>query len=91
MKQRNITGTIVPDKRRIKDDVICPLKLRITYTGSRKYYATGYSASLKDYKLMKKNNVRGELRKTNLLCSNVSRSGHCVSYTRGTSRTGDVP
>lgn len=35
MKQRNITVTIVPDKRRIKDDVTYPLKLRITYQGER--------------------------------------------------------
>ena len=27
MKQRNITVTIVPDKRRIKDDVIYPFKI----------------------------------------------------------------
>jgi len=33
MKQRNITVTIVPDKRRIKDDVTYPLKLRITIKG----------------------------------------------------------
>ncbi len=71
MKQRNITVTIVPDKRRIKDDVTYPLKLRITYRGSRKYYATGYNASLEDYKLMKENNVRGELRKTNLALTEI--------------------
>ena len=71
MKQRNITVTIVPDKRRVKDDVTYPLKLRITYRGSRKYYATGYNASLEDYKLMKENNVRGELRKTNLALTEI--------------------
>ena len=64
MKQRNITVTIVPDKRRIKDDVTYPLKLRITYQGKRKYYATGYNASLNDYSLMMENKVRGKLRKT---------------------------
>ncbi|MEO8855158.1 MAG: hypothetical protein ABI359_15350 [Ginsengibacter sp.] len=37
MKQRNITVTIVPDKRRIKNDVTYPLKLRVTYKGTRKY------------------------------------------------------
>jgi hypothetical protein len=66
MKQRNITVTIVPDKRRMKDDVTYPLKLRVTYKGNRKYYATGYNASLKDYSLMMENKVRGELRKINL-------------------------
>ena len=71
MKQRNITVTIVPDKRRIKDDVTYPLKLRVTYQGKRKYYATGYNASLKDYSLMMENKVRGELRKINLALSEI--------------------
>ncbi|HEY5367904.1 MAG TPA: site-specific integrase [Hanamia sp.] len=66
MKQRNITVTIVPDERRIKDDVTYPLKLRITFQGNRKYYATGYNASLNDYILMNENKARGELKKTNL-------------------------
>jgi len=71
MKQRNITVTIVPDKRRIKDDVTYPLKLRITFQGNRKYYATGYNASLNDYLLMKENKVRGELKKTNLALTEI--------------------
>lgn len=58
MKQRNITIAIVPDKRRIKTDVTFSLKLRITYRGQRKYYATGYNASLNDFNLMKKNEAR---------------------------------
>jgi len=71
MKQRNITVTIVPDKRRIKDNVTYPLKLRVTYQGKRKYYATGYNASLNDYLLMMENKVRGELRKTNLALTEI--------------------
>lgn len=71
MKQRNITVAIVPDKRRIKTDVTFSLKLRITYRGQRKYYATGYNASLNDFNLMKKNEARGELRKTNLLLTEI--------------------
>ena len=71
MKQRNITVTIVPDKRRIKDDVTFPLKLRVTYQGNRKYYATGFNASLNDYLLMKENKARGELRKTNLALTEI--------------------
>lgn len=67
MKQRNITVTIVPDKHRIKDDITYPLKLRVTYQGERKYYGTGYNASLRNYSLMKENKVRCELRKTILL------------------------
>ncbi|HUZ57859.1 MAG TPA: site-specific integrase [Hanamia sp.] len=71
MKQRNITVTIVPDKRRIKDDVTYPLKLRITYQGNRKYYATGYNANLNDYMLMNENKARGELKKTNLALTEI--------------------
>ncbi len=65
MKQRYITVAIVPDKRRIKDNVTYSLKLRVTCKGNRKYYATGFNASLKDYSLMMENKVRGELRKMN--------------------------
>ena len=71
MKQRNITVAIVPDKRRIRNDVSYPLKLRITYKGTRKYYATGYHASLNDYSLMMQDKVRGESRKTNLALREV--------------------
>ena len=48
MKQRNITVTIVPDRRRIKDDVAYPLNSHVTYKRNRKYYASGYNASLKE-------------------------------------------
>jgi integrase len=71
MKQRNITVTIVPDKRRIKDDVTYPLKLRITFQGNRKYYATGYNASLDDYILMNENKARGDLKKTSLALTEI--------------------
>ena len=71
MKQRNVTVTIVPDKRRIKENVTYPLKLRVTYQGERKYYATGYNASLKDFLLMKENKQRGELRKVNLALTEI--------------------
>lgn len=47
------------------------LKLRVTYKGYRKYYATGYNASLKDYSLIMENKVRGELRKINLARSEI--------------------
>src|ERR1017187_7060093 len=66
MKQSIITVSIVQDKRRIKDDATYPLKLRITYRGIRKYYATGYNTNLADYMLMKQDKARGDLHKTNL-------------------------
>jgi integrase/recombinase XerD len=71
MKPRIITVTIVPDKRRIKEDLTYPLKLRISYQGSRKYYATGFDANLKDYMLMKQNKARSGLRKTNLSLTEI--------------------
>jgi len=60
MTQRNITVTIVPDKRKIKDDVTFPLKLRITYQGKRKYYATGCHASLNDYSLINRKHIHND-------------------------------
>ena len=71
MKQSIITVSIVQDKRRIKDDATYPLKLRITYRGIRKYYATGYNTNLADYMLMKQDKARGDLHKTNLALNGI--------------------
>ena len=71
MKQSIITVSIVLDKRRIKDDATYPLKLRITYRGTRKYYATGYNTNLPDYMLMKQDKARGDLQKTNLALNGI--------------------
>ena len=61
MKQNNVNVSIVPDKCRIKEDETFPLKLRVTYKGIRKYYATGYDANLQDWEAIQKDNVRGKI------------------------------
>lgn len=62
MKQNNVNISIVPDKRRIKEDETFPLKLRLTFRGVRKYYATGCDANLHDWQLIQEDKVRGKLK-----------------------------
>lgn len=64
MKQPNPLYTIVPDTRRALSDGAYPLKLRITYRGERKYYATGHHAKLTDWEKMQTGPVRGRLLET---------------------------
>jgi hypothetical protein len=63
MKQNNIFISIHPDKRRIKKNGVFPLKLRITYKGTRKYYATGHNADIRNWNLIEENKSRGDLKK----------------------------
>ena len=63
MKQKNVTCGIVPDKRRLKADELFPLKLRITYKGERRYYATGYDSNKTNWTLIQEKKARGKLRK----------------------------
>ncbi|QES87377.1 tyrosine-type recombinase/integrase [Rhizosphaericola mali] len=62
MKQAFPVITIIPDKRRSKENTLFPLKLRITFKGERKYYSTGFNASLADWETMETKNVRGSLK-----------------------------
>jgi integrase/recombinase XerD len=64
MKQNNAIAAIHPDKRRVKNDGLIPIKVRITFKGSRKYYATGYDVDLANWNLIRENKARGELKKT---------------------------
>lgn len=66
MKQNNVIASIAPDKRRKKENDTYPLKLRITYKGLRKYYATGHNANINDWKLISSGKAKGELRKMGL-------------------------
>ena len=66
MKQNIVTASIVPDNRREKSDGKFPLKLRVTFKGKRKYYATGYDVDIVGWRLIKENRAKGELRKTSL-------------------------
>ena len=64
MKQNNAICGIIPDKSRLKADDLFPLKLRITYKGERRYYATGYDSNETNWKLIQEKKARGDLRKT---------------------------
>ena len=55
MKREKVNVKMIPDIRKSKSNVRFPLKLRITYKGERKYYASGYGASDQD--------AKGKLRK----------------------------
>lgn len=78
MKQALPIISIVPDKRRSKDNNLYPLKLRITYKGERKYYSTGYEASLEDWKAMQEKQVRGKLKSLLNSTNDIKiRAQHC--------------
>jgi integrase/recombinase XerD len=64
MKQMNVTASVVPDKRRLKENDTLPMKLRITFKGERKYYSTGYDLTEDDWKDIKKGSTRRDLRET---------------------------
>ena len=63
MKEQTVVVSIIPDKCRKKDDGTFPLKLRLSYKGERKYYATGYDANVQDWELIKADKARGSLKK----------------------------
>ena len=52
MKRDKVNVKIVPDVRRSKNNERFPLKLRITYKGDRRYYATGYDASDEEWMMI---------------------------------------
>lgn len=84
MKQNDAIAAIYPDKRRIKTDGNLPLKLRITYKGNRKYYATGYDADLKDWISIKENKVRGDLKKVSIALLEIQvNAQNCCSALEG--------
>ncbi len=62
MKAERISSRVVPDTRRQKNDETIPLKLRITFKGKRKYYATQFSLSEKDWEFLNAVSVKGKLR-----------------------------
>ncbi len=62
MKTERVSIRVVTDPRRIKNDDTIPLKLRITFKGKRKYYATQYSLSENDWNLLNSVSAKGKLR-----------------------------
>lgn len=54
---------VIPDIRRKKDEGRFPLKLRITYKGERRYYATGFDANGEEWTAINSAGPKGELRR----------------------------
>lgn len=63
MKQDKVNVKVVPDVRRSKNDDRFPLKLRITYKGDRKYYATGYDSTDEEWLIINSSEAKASLRK----------------------------
>jgi integrase/recombinase XerD len=62
MKAERISCRVVPEATRIKNDDTIPLKLRITFKGKRKYYATQFSLSEGDWEILNSTSVKGKLK-----------------------------
>lgn len=73
MKQATVHVKIVPDIRRIKTASKYPLKIRITYKGSRKYYATGLDVSDAQWEIINSPEVKGKFQKIRI--ETTSRNG----------------
>ncbi|MEZ2441719.1 phage integrase SAM-like domain-containing protein [Chitinophaga sp. RCC_12] len=63
MKKDRVNVKVVPDERRSKNDKRFPLKLRITYKGVRKYYATGYDSTEEEWDMINSADAKASLRK----------------------------
>src|ERR1700722_3405132 len=80
MKQNNVHVKIVPDIRRIKTASKFPLKLRITYKGERKYYATGLDASPDQWDAINSAEVKGKFQKMRIAMAEIERRAlDCVA------------
>ena len=63
MNQEKVSVKVVPDTRVKKANEQFPLKLRITYKGSRRYYSIGHDTTLQQWATINSANAKGELRK----------------------------
>jgi integrase/recombinase XerD len=63
MKEQKISVKVVPDARRLKNDKRFPLKLRVTYKGIRKYYATTFDVTEDEWMIVNSADAKGRLRK----------------------------
>ena len=63
MKQEKVNVKVVPDSRRSKESNGFPLKLRVTYKGDRRYYATGHDASIEEWNIINSVDAKRNLRK----------------------------
>jgi len=62
MNKSNITIAVIPDYRRKLQNQKYPLKLKITFKGKRRYYATGYSATKDEWQIINSGTVKGKLK-----------------------------
>jgi integrase/recombinase XerD len=80
MKQAKVHVKIVPDIRRIKTASKYPLKLRITYKGSRKYYATGLDVSDAQWEIINSPEVKGKFQKIRIEMAEIEKKTlECVA------------
>jgi integrase/recombinase XerD len=63
MKEQKISVKVVPDERRLKNDKRFPLKLRVTFKGTRKYYATTFDVNEEEWAIVNSADAKGRLRK----------------------------
>lgn len=63
MKRYKVSVKVVTDVRRTKNNKRFPLKLRITYKGERRYYATGHDASDEEWMIINSAESKGKLRR----------------------------
>jgi len=79
MKQDRVNVKIVPDIRRIKTDSRLSLKLRITYKGERKYYATGLDATPDQWDVINSPEVKGKFQKIRIEMAEIEKKAmECV-------------
>lgn len=71
MKKNLATASVVPDKRRGKNDGCLPLKLRITFKGERKYYGTGMDATEEEWQAIQQKVAKSELKKKSLAVAEI--------------------
>jgi integrase/recombinase XerD len=80
MKQDKVHVKIAPDIRRVKTGAKFPLKLRITYKGERKYYATGLDVSDDQWEIINSAEVKGKFQKMRIEMAEIEKKAlDCVS------------
>ena len=62
MKQEKVSVAVMPDSRRQMTDERFPLKLRITYKGSRRYYSTGFNVTMEEWEIINSIKAKSKLR-----------------------------
>lgn len=71
MKKNKAEAQITLDTRRIKKDDTYPVKLKITFRRTRKYYNTAYDLTEQDWQSVNEPNNRGDKRKQKLKLAEI--------------------